>query len=102
MNMTSLDDNESTTKDRIAVEIEIEEIYEVTSEEEDNIGLMSQGTMNNKGTVGSGSNQGSMANLMSSPDKADKKKKDHLKVFEKKMTQKFRTSTINISKPHLR
>lgn len=43
-----------------------------------------------------------MANLMSSPDKVDRKKKDHLKVFEKKMTQKFKMNSVKLSKPHLR
>jgi len=83
--LTSLEENESQSH-KIGVEIEVEEIYEVTSEEEENIGLVSQGTIHNNGTVGSFSNQGSMSNLMISPDKMERKKKDHLKVFEKKMT----------------
>lgn len=53
--LTSMEENESQSH-KIGVEIEVDEIYEVTSEEEEQIGLMSQGTMNNKGTVGSGSN----------------------------------------------
>jgi hypothetical protein len=73
----------------IGVEIEVEEFFSETSEEETT--YQSQGTYRRMGGGGSasGSHGGSMAELHNSQQK-EKKKVDHLKLFQRKMTAKFR------------
>jgi len=73
----------------ISVEIEVEEFFSETSEEDTT--YQSQGTYRRMGGGGSasGSHGGSMAELHNSQQK-EKKKVDHLKLFHRKMTAKFK------------
>mmetsp|Transcript_20713 Transcript_20713/g.31744 ORF Transcript_20713/g.31744 Transcript_20713/m.31744 type:complete len:409 (-) Transcript_20713:54-1280(-) len=72
----------------VQVEIEVEEFYSCTSEEDNN-----QDLKRGKSSASlSNSIQGSLPDLHALPSsqKSDKKrKKDHLKLFEKKITQRF-------------
>lgn len=87
--LTSNDDDENNDNKKIKVEIEVEEFHEFTSEEED-LGIVSSNTkrfgtgMSNH--VGSSND---LAALVTSQN-TEKKKPDHLKLFEKKMTSKFK------------
>lgn len=69
------------------VEIEVEEYSEVTSEEDSQAEIPAQSTLGNMKAL-SDSNRGSSVNLKDVMK--EKKKKDHLLLFEKKMTQKFK------------
>ena len=75
------------------VEIEIEKYYSTTSEEDSNPEIAPPETFGKKGSVSlaSASNNGSVVAL------SQKKKKDHLRLFEKKMTQKFKSLNANQS-----
>jgi len=88
--MSSLSQDDEGLQQTIGVEIEVEEFFSETSEEENT--YQSQGTYRRMGGGGSasGSHGGSMAELHNSQQK-EKKKVDHLKLFQKKMTAKFRS-----------
>ena len=82
-----------------SVEIEVETFFSCTSEEdsgvENNMMSMTSLHMRPKSQIGSasGSNLGSNTNILSSRGGGGEKKSkktDHLKLFEKKMTQKFK------------
>lgn len=87
--MSSLSQDDDGLQQTIGVEIEVEEFFSETSEEENT--YQSQGTYKRMGGGGSasGSHGGSMAELHNSQQK-EKKKVDHLKLFQKKMTAKFK------------
>jgi hypothetical protein len=72
------------------VDIEVEEFYSTTSEEE--IEIVTPYTLNKKKSMtGNMSPSGSAADLHSRPLQSQRttKKTDHLKIFEKRMTQKM-------------
>lgn len=95
--MTSLNDDGDSQKVRsIGVEIEVEEIIEMTSEEEDECDKFIPKMSSSKKCIGSEvhSNLEFFVNFQQR-DSMVKKKKDHLKSFEKCMTKKFRTSMVN-------
>jgi len=77
----------------IAVDIEVEHIYSCTSEEESQADRVSNPYLSfaKKKSIGPGStNQGSAGDLDQSMN-TSKKKRDHLKLFEKKMSQKLKS-----------
>jgi hypothetical protein len=65
------------------VEIEVETYYSVTSEEDSQAEIPAQSTLGNQKAL-SDSNRGSSVDLRNMVK--EKKKKDHLLLFEKKMT----------------
>jgi len=77
----------------IPVDIEVEEIYEVTSDEElPETSVYSLGRRKSiaAGGLGQLSPTGSQGEMGVSSIGSYKKKKDHLKMFEKKMSQKLK------------
>ena len=84
--LTSLNDEEDTSQAKIGVEIEKEENFDFTTDDDDEDDVNGQSGMKNKDGL---SGIGSMNNLGLSSKKSSRKK-DYLKHFEKKMSQKFR------------
>ena len=84
------------------MEIEVETYYSVTSEEDSQAEIAAQSTLGNQKAL-SDSNRASSVDLRNMVK--EKPKKDHLLLFEKKMTLKFKslnsqTSLRKITKKH--
>ena len=81
----------------IAVDIEVEELYSCTSEEdmpETSVYSLGRRKSIAVGALGQLSPTGSQGDLGVSSVGSYKKKKDHLKMFEKKMSQKLKWQAI--------
>jgi hypothetical protein len=91
-------DDDDENKKPYAVEIDIEHQYSCTSDEEseaDVLGSQSnkqQLLKSHKDTGSAYGSQNSKDGMRSMKMSENKKKQDHLKMFEKKMTQRFKQS----------